>query len=95
MIGGRKHMAASFNREAWLKQTIGQSILASLQREITYDDLLDEEWKQFAEFYQPGDEIWTFCTPPETWTMCPHCGMQGYALVRGDQLIDEILTSIS
>jgi hypothetical protein len=78
-----------------MKQTIEQLILASLQREISYDDLLDEEWAEFSELYQPGDELWYFRTPPETWTGFPLGGMEGYAMVRNGKLIAEIFTSIS
>ena len=32
-----------------MKQTIEQSIIASLQRRISPDDLLDEQWLQFKD----------------------------------------------
>jgi hypothetical protein len=80
----------------WMKQTIEQSILASLQRRIAPDDLLDEQWLQFKDKYRDRDELWYFRTPQETWTeFFPRCGMAGYALVRGDTVVAEILTSIS
>ena len=79
-----------------MKQTIEQSILASLQRRISSDDLLDEQWLQFRDKMKNGDELWHFRTPQETWTeFFPRCGMEGYALVRGDTVVAEIFSSMS
>jgi len=79
-----------------MKQTIEKSIVAALLRQISPDDLLDEEWRQFKNKMQDGDELWYFRTPPATWTeFFPRCGMEGYALMRGDALIAEIFTSMS
>ena len=79
-----------------MQQTIEQSIIASLQRRVTQDDLLDEQWLHFKGKMQDGDELWFFRTPQETWTeFFPRCGMEGYALVRGDKVVAEILTSMS
>jgi hypothetical protein len=83
-------------QDAWMKLTIEQSIIASLQRRISHDDLLDEQWLQFKDKFQDGDELWVFRTPQETWTeFFPRCGMEGFALVRDDTVVAEILTSIS
>lgn len=79
-----------------MKQTIGQSIIASLKKRVSPDDLHDEQWLRFKDQMQEGDEIWYYKTPIETWTKwLPPCGREGYALVRDDQIIDEILLSIS
>ena len=65
-----------------------QSILVSLRRRVSPDDLLDEQWLDFKDKMQDGDEIWHFRTPQETWTeFFPRCGMEGYALVRGDTVV--------
>jgi hypothetical protein len=82
--------------QAWMKQTIRQSILASLKRRVSSDDLYDEQWLQFRDLMQEGDEIWYYKTPIETWTeWFPLCGREGYVLVRDDKIIEEILLSIS
>ena len=79
-----------------MQQTMAASILAALQRRISSDDLLDEQWLVFKDQMQDGDEIWYFRTPQETWTeFVPRCGMEGYALVRGDKIVAEIFTSMS
>ena len=80
----------------WARRTIEQNIIASLKRRVRPDDLEDEQWLQFKDQMQEGDEIWYYITPRETWTdFFPHCGREGYALVRDDKVIDEILLSIS
>lgn len=38
---------------------------------------------------QPGDEIWTFETPPETWSA--GVGRAGYAVVRDGQIVGNVL----
>lgn len=79
-----------------MKQTIGQSIIASLKRRVSPDDLYDEQWLRFKDQIQPGDQIWYYKTPIETWTeWFPLCGREGYVIVRDDQIVDEILLSIS
>lgn len=84
------------NRNAWMKQTMEASILASLQRQINPNDLLDEQWLVFKDRMQSGDELWHFRTPQETWTeFWPRCGMEGYVLVRGDRVIAVLFTSMS
>mgnify|MGYP001553335197 CR=1 FL=1 len=79
-----------------MRQTIGQSIIASLKRRVSPDDLCDEEWLRFRDQIQEGDEIWYYKTPIETWKeWVPLCGREGYVIVRDDQIVDEILLSIS
>jgi len=79
-----------------MEQTIEQSILASLQRRISPDDLTDEQWLQFKDEMKAGDELCHFRTPQETWTeFFPRCGMEGYALVRDNAVIHELLISQS
>ena len=88
--------APRLTQKDWMKQTIEESVLASLKRRLSPDDLLDEEWLQFKDKMLNGDELWYFRTPQETWTkFVPRCGMEGYALVRGDKIVAEILTSMS
>jgi hypothetical protein len=61
----------------WMKQTLEQSILASLQTRLVASDLLDEQWLKFRDEMQNEDELWYFCTPQETWTeFFPRCGME-------------------
>ena len=50
---------------------------------------------RFKHQIKEGDEIWYYITPRETWTGCPLYGREGYALIRDDKVIDEILLSIS
>jgi len=86
----------SANEAAWMKQTIEQSIVASLKRRISREELDDKHWLQFKDEMQDGDELWYYITPRETWTtFFPHCGREGYVLMRGDRVVTEVLLSIS
>jgi hypothetical protein len=83
-------------QRAWMKMTIEASIIASLKRRISPDDLEDRDWLRFKGQMKEGDEIWHYKSPPETWTVWfPLCGREGYALVRDDKVVDEILLAIS
>ncbi|MEQ2009810.1 MAG: hypothetical protein ABMA26_23750 [Limisphaerales bacterium] len=89
-------MTARPTHKEWMKQTVEQSIIASLLRRIAQDDLLDEQWLLFKDKMGDGDELWYFRTPQETWTeFFPRCGMEGYALIRDDKVVAEIFTSMS
>jgi hypothetical protein len=80
----------------WMKQTMEESIRASLRKRISPGDLLDEQWLEFKEQFRPDDELWYFRSPPETWNeFFPRCGIEGYALVRADNVIAFILLSMS
>lgn len=39
-----------------------------------------DEWVSFVEQILPGDELWSFCSPKDTWDTL--CGRAGYAIVR-------------
>jgi hypothetical protein len=78
-----------------MKQTVEESILASLRKKVSQDDLLNEQWLKLKDRVQSGDELWFFRTPQETWTeFFPRCGMEGY-VVRGNKIVAEIFTSMS
>jgi hypothetical protein len=84
------------SQKAWMKQTMEQCMIASLQRPISPEDLLEDQWLVFKDKMRDGDELWYFRTPPETWTeFFPRCGMEGYALVRGEKVIAEVFTSMN
>lgn len=49
-----------------------------------------ERWRVLRSRMAPGDEMWTFVTPPPTWVH--HCGRAGYALVREGRVVDAVVT---
>lgn len=84
------------DEKVWRRRTIEQNIIASLKRRVRSDELEDEQWLRFKGMVQAGDEVWYYITPRETWTeFFPRCGREGYALVRDDRVVEEILLSIS
>jgi hypothetical protein len=50
-------------------------------------------WQRLLNAMQPGDELWEFCSPPETWA--DEGGRAGYVLMRAGRVIEVVLTSIN
>lgn len=48
-----------------------------------------EGWDLIKRAAGPGDHVWTFCSPAESWTQ--HCGRAGYAIVRNSIIVDGLL----
>jgi hypothetical protein len=79
-----------------MEQTVEQSIIASLNRRVSREQLEDKQWLQLKDEMREGDELWYYITPRETWTtFFPRCGREGYVLVRDDKVVAEVLLSIS
>ena len=52
-----------------------------------------KSWTSLKEAMQEGDELWTYCSPAETWEHL--CGRAGYAVVRDGEIVDDILTEMN
>jgi hypothetical protein len=78
----------------WLseKVSIKQAEAANLSegRPFGYQHL---KWERLKSHMIPGDELWEFCSPEETWVHLK--GRQGYAVVRNGEIVDSIITSMS
>jgi len=48
-------------------------------------------WEQFKSQMRPGDELWEFSSPPETWRM--YMGRAGIVLVRKGKIIASLVTA--
>jgi len=53
------------------------------------NDRWNDRWRAFLAQMQEGDELWTFCTPPETWEHM--AGLGGFALVRHGKMVARIV----
>lgn len=51
---------------------------------------LNGAWRSLLAKVQPGDEIWEFSSPGENWINL--AGQRGYALVRGGEVVERIVT---
>lgn len=51
---------------------------------------LNSEWERLKAEIKPGDELWTFTSPIESWSQL--AGRAGLALVRGGCVIAAITT---
>jgi hypothetical protein len=52
---------------------------------------LHRKWERLKQQMAAGDELWEFCSPPESWAH--RRGRQGYALVRQGQVVDFLTTT--
>jgi hypothetical protein len=55
--------------------------------------LLNPQWEALKGKMCPGDEIWTFSSPTETWRKL--IGRGGIALVRDGKVISTIITRMN
>ncbi len=51
---------------------------------------INDDWEVLKAQYQDGDQIYKFSTSAESWEKM--AGREGYVLIRGDQIIAEIIT---
>ncbi len=51
------------------------------------------EWMPFIELMQPGDELWQFCSPGESWANL--AGRAGYAIVRDGEIVHSLVTLLN
>ncbi len=81
---------------AWLSR---QSTVDAFEKEFEYDGVAlgncHSEWEELKTKIHPGDELWYFISPPETWTGSLRCGMEGITLRRDGQTVDNVLLSLS
>jgi hypothetical protein len=49
-----------------------------------------EDWRALVAAMRPGDELWEYCSSPESWQHL--AGRAGYAVVREGEVVDGILT---
>ena len=54
---------------------------------------MHQAWEEFKAAMAPGDELWTFSSPPESWADL--AGRAGIALVRKDVPIRTIVTKMN
>jgi len=55
--------------------------------------LRQEHWLRLLDQVEEEDELWKFCSPPETWDLL--CGRAGIVLVRNGKSVDHILTALN
>lgn len=52
-----------------------------------------QDWKQLIAEMQPGDELWEFESPLDTWQHL--CGRAGFAIVRNNNPIASLVTRMN
>ena len=54
---------------------------------------LNAEWEALKTRMQPGDELWTFSSSPQSWRDL--AGRAGIALVRNGQIVERLVTMMN
>jgi hypothetical protein len=54
---------------------------------------LNDKWESLKARMQPGDELWTFSSSPQSWRDL--AGRAGIALVRNGQIIERLVTMMN
>jgi hypothetical protein len=54
---------------------------------------MNKEWVEMKSKIKPGDRLVAFNTPKEYWDNL--AGMKGYALIRGEILVDVLITVVN
>jgi hypothetical protein len=54
---------------------------------------VNDQWQALLAKAEPGDELWEFSSPPESWQRL--MGMAGIALVRNGEVIDSFVTAMN
>ena len=54
---------------------------------------VDERWNPFIAGYSPGDELWRFRSPDDTWFSL--AGVAGYAIIRGATIVKTLTTQMN
>jgi hypothetical protein len=52
-----------------------------------------KRWEEFIRAMEPGDELWHYKSPKETWNSL--CGRAGYAIVRKGEIVSFWNTVVS
>jgi hypothetical protein len=53
----------------------------------------NDRWEALKSKMQEGDELWYFCSPPESWQHL--AGRAGIAIVRAGQIVDSFVTQMN
>lgn len=53
----------------------------------------NEAWERMKADLRPGDELWEFCSPPDSWKNL--CGRKGIAIVRDGTTVAHLTTVLS
>jgi hypothetical protein len=54
---------------------------------------LNAKWQEVKAAMRTGDELWSFCSPPDSWRA--HAGRSGIALVRDRRIVRDLVTRMN
>ena len=83
------------NREVWLSSLdlSNDNKNTLLDRSKQFKEWVASKWEPFIAEVMPGDEVWRFQSPPETWANM--AGRAGYSIVRDGTIIRSLVTLLN
>jgi hypothetical protein len=83
-----------------MQVSMNQQIVQSLRHLTTESDVrvrygAGEETDKFLASVEPGKQLWYFKTAPDTWQNVPRKGLEGFAIIDGERVVDMLLLAIS
>ncbi len=85
-------------REIWRDEIAALDTTDDVKRQLLFEKnrfqrWMDERWTPFIDCQMPGDELWRFRSPDETWINL--VGLAGYALVREGAIVKTLTTMLT
>jgi hypothetical protein len=76
--------------KAWLHKQVS---VTEVEDDIKNSELFVSRWNHLKAGLQPGDEVWSFVSPADTWKHLT--GRAGYVIVREGRLVDGMVTMMN
>jgi hypothetical protein len=64
-----------------------------LDRSEQFQQYVDNTWNPFIVDMLPGDELWRFRSPDDTWARL--AGRAGYAILRNGKIVRSLITLLN
>ena len=85
-------------RDIWIEEISGLVIPNEAKQQLLlenerFERWFDENWNPFIACQLPGDELWRFRSPEDTWIS--FAGVAGYAIIRNGTIIRTLTTMMN
>ena len=74
----------------WLHKQVS---VTDVEKDIQNSEPLVARWNSLKAGLEPGDEVWSFMSPADTWKHL--AGRAGYAIVRDGNPVDGMITMLN
>lgn len=85
-------------RDIWRDEIAALDVPEETQRQLLLEGersqrWVDERWKPFIACKSPGDELWRYRSPDDTWISL--AGVAGYAIIREGMIVKTLTTQMN